>query len=71
MNKDQFAGRWRQIRGLVKNKWGQLTDDELDQIEGNYEMLLGRIQEKYGTTRTEIEKELEALALGETTRRPM
>lgn len=71
MNKDQFAGRWRQIRGLVKNKWGQLTDDELDQIEGNYEMLLGRIQEKYGTTRAQIEKELEALALEETTRRPM
>jgi uncharacterized protein YjbJ (UPF0337 family) len=71
MNKDQFAGKWRQVRGAVKAKWGQLTDDELDQIQGNYDMLVGKIQEKYGRTREEIEREMDRLAADESVRRPV
>lgn len=61
MNKDEFEGKWRQLRGAIKNKWGQLTDDELDQIQGNYDMLLGKIQEKYGQTREVIDREVDGL----------
>lgn len=64
MNKDQLAGKWKQIRGQIKAKWGQLTDNELDLIAGNYEMLVGKIQERYGTSRAQVERELDAL-LGE------
>jgi uncharacterized protein YjbJ (UPF0337 family) len=67
MNKDQFAGKWKQLRAQIKVKWGQLTDNELDQIAGNYEMLVGKIQEKYGTSRALVERELDAL-LGEPAR---
>lgn len=51
---------WRQLRGRVKAEWGKLTDNELDQIEGNYEMLVGKIQEKYGLAREQIERRLDA-----------
>lgn len=61
MNRDTLEGQWRQIRGKVREKWGQLTDDELDQIGGNYDMLVGKIQEKYGESREDIERELSAL----------
>jgi uncharacterized protein YjbJ (UPF0337 family) len=59
MNQDVLEGRWKQLRGLAKVKWGKLTDDEIDQTKGNYEILVGKIQEKYGTTREEIERELQ------------
>jgi uncharacterized protein YjbJ (UPF0337 family) len=61
MNKDELKGKWRQVRGQIKLKWGQLTDDELDQIDGNYDILVGKIQEKYGTTRQQIEHEFNTL----------
>ena len=59
MNNDIFAGKWKQIRGDAKVWWGKLTDDDLDKIEGNYEKLVGLLQEKYGYTREQAEKELE------------
>ena len=58
MNWDQIAGNWKQFKGQVRERWGKLTDDELDQVEGRREVLLGKIQEKYGITREEAEKEL-------------
>ena len=61
MNKDQLAGKWRQFRGSVKKEWGKLTDDDLDRIEGNYDMLVGKIQEAYGKSREEIERRLDQL----------
>jgi uncharacterized protein YjbJ (UPF0337 family) len=69
MNKDQFAGKWRQFRGMVKAKWGKLTDDELDQIQGNYDMLIGKIQEKYGIARQEVERDMDAMLPREAGRR--
>lgn len=61
MNRDIIEGNWRQMKGKVKARWGKLTDDELDQIEGNYEMLCGRIQEAYGLSREEVERDLARL----------
>jgi uncharacterized protein YjbJ (UPF0337 family) len=59
MNRDVFAGKWKQVRGQVKEWWGQLTDDELDQVEGNQDKLVGLLQEKYGYTREQAEQEVE------------
>jgi uncharacterized protein YjbJ (UPF0337 family) len=61
MNKDQWQGKWRQVRGTIKKEWGKLTDDELDQVQGDYDRLIGKIQERYGTSREEIERRLNAL----------
>lgn len=61
MNKDILEGKWRQIRGRIKTQWGKLTDDELDEIGGNLDLLIGKIQEKYGQTREEIERDFDML----------
>jgi uncharacterized protein YjbJ (UPF0337 family) len=57
-NQDILKGKWRQLKGDVKAKWGRLTDDDLDVIDGNREKLLGRIQETYGVVRKEAEDQL-------------
>ena len=57
MNNDEFEGKWKQVRGQVKEWWGKLTDDDLDRVSGKYEQLVGVIQEKYGYTRERVEKE--------------
>jgi len=59
MNNDIFEGKWKQLRGEVKVWWGKLTDDDLDKVEGNYEKLVGLLQEKYGYTRAQAEEEWE------------
>src|ERR1035437_9343799 len=48
MNWDEVEGNWKQMKGAVKEKWGKLTDDDLDKIAGNREKLAGRLQECYG-----------------------
>ena len=58
MNRDMFEGQWKQIKGEVKRRWGMLTDDEVDQIDGNFEKLVGRIQERYGYQKDQAEREL-------------
>ena len=58
MNWDRIEGNWREFRGKVKEKWGKLTDDDLDVINGRREQLLGRIQQHYGLARDEAEREL-------------
>ncbi|MEO8277870.1 MAG: CsbD family protein [Thermoanaerobaculia bacterium] len=58
MNKDILQGKWKQLRGSVQTQWGRLTNDDLDQVEGNGEKLLGLIQEKYGYARDEAERRL-------------
>lgn len=59
MNKDQWQGKWKQLTGQVKQKWGELTDDDLDQIDGDRERLEGKIQERYGLAREEARKEVD------------
>jgi uncharacterized protein YjbJ (UPF0337 family) len=51
MNSDRTAGSWKQIKGKVKEQWGKLTDNEIDQLEGKSEQLAGKLQEKYGLRR--------------------
>lgn len=58
MNKDILEGKWNQFKGEAQKKWGKLTNDDLDQIEGNRTKLAGKIQEVYGKTADEVEKEL-------------
>ncbi len=59
MNKDILEGKWKQLKGEVKQQWGRLTDDDLDRIEGNYDELVGRVQERYGYSREEAEEEVD------------
>ncbi len=60
MNEDTLKGQWKQLKGEIVKQWGKLTNDEVDQINGEYEKLVGRIQERYGQTREEAEAEVEA-----------
>ncbi len=55
---DQIEGNWKQFKGKVKETWGDLTDDELDQIAGKRDMLIGKIQEHYGMGKDEAERRL-------------
>jgi uncharacterized protein YjbJ (UPF0337 family) len=57
MNNDRMAGNWKQIKGKVKEQWGKLTDDEIDQLEGKGEQLAGKLQERYGLQRDEAERQ--------------
>ena len=59
MNQDQLEGKWKQLKGSIRQKFGQLTDSDVEQINGNREKFLGRLQERYGYTREKAEKELE------------
>ena len=58
MNKDTLEGQWKQLSGKAKSVWGELTDDDLAKVEGNAERLAGLVQEKYGRTREEAEREV-------------
>jgi uncharacterized protein YjbJ (UPF0337 family) len=58
MNWDQIAGNWKQVKGVVREKWGKLTDDDVDVIAGKRDILLGKIQERHGMAREEAEKQL-------------
>jgi uncharacterized protein YjbJ (UPF0337 family) len=57
MNWDQVEGNWKQFKGKVKEKWGKLTDDDLDVAGGKKDQLIGRLQERYGWERDKAEKE--------------
>jgi len=57
MNKDVMQGKWREMKGKVKEQWGKLTDDDLDRIEGKSEQLLGLLQQRYGYARNKAEEE--------------
>ncbi len=56
MNDDVLAGKWKQIKGGVKTAFAKLTDDDIAEVEGNAERLLGKLQERYGYTRNDAEK---------------
>lgn len=55
---DRVKGNWKQFKGEIKEQWGKLTDDELDQIEGKRDKLVGRIQERYGIAKDEAERQV-------------
>lgn len=59
MNKLQSKGNWNVVKGKLKQKWGQLTDDDLRLIEGEEQELIGRIQKRTGETREAVERALD------------
>jgi uncharacterized protein YjbJ (UPF0337 family) len=61
-NWEQIAGKWKQVKGEAKKKWGKLTDDELMQVEGNRDILVGKIQEKYGIAKEDANKQIDEWA---------
>ncbi len=58
MNADVIKGKWKQIQGRIKERWGNLTDDDLDVLEGHSEYLAGKLQERYGWTKEKAQDEL-------------
>lgn len=59
MNWDRIEGNWKQIKGQLRERWGKLTDDDLDRIAGKREALVGRLQEIYGIKKEAIEGQLQ------------
>ncbi len=58
MNWDTAKGQWKQFRGQVQEQWGKLTDDDLDQIEGKRDQLLGAVQKRYGIAKDEADAQV-------------
>lgn len=60
MNLDTLQGKWKQLVGDVKIQWGKFTDDDLTQIDGNKEKLIGKVQERYGRTKEQAQEEVDS-----------
>ena len=58
MNQDILQGQWNQLKGKVREKWGQLTDDDFAMIAGKKDQLVGRVQERYGYAKDQAEREV-------------
>jgi uncharacterized protein YjbJ (UPF0337 family) len=57
MNKDTIQGNFTQLKGKIKQQWGKLTDDEIDELEGHADILAGKLQERYGLASDEAERQ--------------
>lgn len=64
MNWDRIEGSWKQLRGAVQKQWGQLTNDDLDVVEGRRDQLVGKIQERYGVAKDEAERQVDSWMSG-------
>ena len=62
MNSDVIKGKWKQLSGRIKERWGNLTDDDLDVVEGHSEYLEGKLQERYGWTKEKAQEELRSFS---------
>jgi uncharacterized protein YjbJ (UPF0337 family) len=60
MAQDMFKGAWKQLKGTAKKQWGKLTDDDLMEIDGNKDVLIGKLQERYGYSRAQAEKDYDS-----------
>ena len=58
MNSDILEGKWKQMKGAVQTRWGKITDDDFDKIQGNKERFIGIVQERYGKEKDEAKKEV-------------
>ena len=61
MTWEEIAGNWTFYKGRIKERWGKLTDDELEVIDGEWDQLIGSLQVRYGLKRNEVEQELQKL----------
>jgi uncharacterized protein YjbJ (UPF0337 family) len=59
MNQDQFEGKWKQMKGAFKEKWGKFTDDDWTRMEGSRDKVVGALQEKYGHTKEQAQREFD------------
>ena len=59
MNWDTIKGQWKQFQGEAKQQWAKLTDDDMQQVEGNRDKLVGKIQERYGLAKDEAERQVD------------
>ena len=57
MNQDTLEGQWKQLKGKMREKWGKLTDDDWDRVAGKKDQLIGRLQERYGYSREDAERD--------------
>jgi uncharacterized protein YjbJ (UPF0337 family) len=64
MNSDQLEGKWKQVKGEVREKWGKLTDDDIHVVAGKREQLIGRVQERYGLAKEEATRQVDAFVAG-------
>lgn len=62
MNSDVFKGQWMQLKGKLRQQWGRLTDDDIGEINGDLDLLLGKLQELYGRSREDAQKDLDRWA---------
>jgi uncharacterized protein YjbJ (UPF0337 family) len=62
MNWDQIAGQWKQMKGQLREKWGSLTDDDLEVIAGKRDQLVGRLQVRYGIAKEEASRQVDEFA---------
>jgi uncharacterized protein YjbJ (UPF0337 family) len=58
MNQDIIKGKWSQLRGKLKEKWGKLTDDDVNQLAGHRDYLIGRLQERYGIAKDDADRQI-------------
>lgn len=58
MDSNVLKGKWHQVKGSIKTQWGKLTNDEVDQVDGNVERLVGLVQERYGYMKDRAEQEV-------------
>lgn len=71
MNWDRIEGKWKQYKGAAKEKWGEFTDDELDQVAGKRDQLVGKVQERYGIAKDEAERQVDDFYNTTTSRDPL
>lgn len=64
MDWNQIEGKWHQMKGKVKEKWGDFTDDEIDRMEGKRDNLVGELMKKYGMSREEAERQADTFSGG-------
>jgi len=58
MNSDQWQGKWKELKGIIKEKWGELTENDLTELEGHRDRLAGLVQQRYGLAKEEVERQI-------------
>jgi uncharacterized protein YjbJ (UPF0337 family) len=69
MNRDILKGQWTQLKGKMREQWGKLTDDDVDRMQGNAEMAIGKLQERYGWSKEQAERDFDAWLQRQETRK--